>query len=103
MEYTLFVYLDWTGNDGKLGGLHAGAHVEDHVLVSDVGEGPDIRQPGLDLLVIPGGAAVDDNLSVPPALVDGGLGPRLDCLAKLQLAVLDPELAQQDIDHLVGV
>ena len=60
--------------------------------MSDVGEGPDIRQPGLDLLIIPGGAAVDDDLSMPPALVDGGLRPRLDCLAKLELTVLYPEL-----------
>ena len=32
------VYLDGTGDDGKLGRLHAGPHVEDHVLVPDAGE-----------------------------------------------------------------
>ena len=96
-------YLDWASDDGKLGGLHAGAHVEHHVLVSYVGQGPDIRQPGLDLLVIPGRAAVDDDLSVPPALVDGGQGPGLDRLSKLELTVLDPELAEEDVHHIVGV
>ena len=59
--------------------------------MADVGQGPDIRQPGLDLFVIPWGAAVDDDLSMPPALVDRGLGPSLDHLSKLQLTVFDPE------------
>ena len=99
----MLVYLDWTGDDGKLGRLDTGAHVEDHVLMADVGQGPDIRQPGLDLFVIPGGAAVDDDLSMPPALVDGGLGTSLDHLSKLQLTVFDPELSQEDVDHFVGV
>ena len=87
----MLVYLDWTGDDGKLGRLNAGPHVEDHVLMADVGQGSDICQPELDLLIIPGDAAVDDNLSMPPALVDGGLGPSLDHLPKLKLTVFDPE------------
>ena len=46
---------------------------------------------------------MDDDLSMPPALVDGGLGPSLDHLTKLKLTVLNPEFSQKDIDHLVGV
>ena len=76
------------------------------IIIPDIvlpGEGPDIRQPGLDLRIIPGRAAVDDHLSMPPALVDGGHGARLDGLSERQLAMLDPELAQEDVDQLVGV
>ena len=64
------VCLDRAGDYGKLGGLHAGTHVQDDVLVSYVGQGPDVREPGLDVLVILGAAGVDDDVAVPFTKVD---------------------------------
>ena len=102
-QLTCICYLDGAGNDGKPRRLHTGPHVEDDVLVPDVGEGPHILQPGLDLLVILGLAAVDHHVSMPPSLADGGHGSGLDGLEELQLTVLDSELSQQLIDHFMGV
>ena len=77
-------HLDRAGHDGEPGGVHGGAHVEQHALVADVGETPHRGQPGAHLQrgslhtghgrhsylrVVPGLVAVYDDLSVPPVWI----------------------------------
>ena len=98
------VNIHKAGYDSKFWRLHTRAHVEDNVLMADLGEPAHVRQPRFHILIVTRTTAV--YVDVPHltlARVDVRAVAHRQLLLELELAVLEPEVAEGDGHHVVGV